>query len=608
MEKCQNSGGAQCTTESRPSVLAGTAGSGKTESRPLWIGLLIFAAALRLWNFPARDEIRDMDEIGYATSGLVAWEGISPGWCFVPAGPQIWTGWTWAATRSAWELAHVPRGTPPLLKPLKAIDTALFKTDEDLGGLRRLMLSISLVIALAGVYGGYRVGAKYGRLPGGLLIGGLVACMPLFVENAGILKSSCDAWMFGILAVSSAATLSRMSRAWVPGVFLGLAIGSRIDMVVLAPLMLWAMWDNWGPSNLLKPALKAALAAAVTAFMTAPWAVTGFLTVLRGISLTRVVGYSYSSTESPRLRTLQQLAWEQGLGPFLLAIVAGLALFFYKAQRKSDLQATTAAPHAPPPQRERIDLLKHSVLAILAVFTTASLFIGQYQLMRYHGAPLIVLLVAGAVAVGKLLARLSQKAAVIVALILLALPLSQSFVLVLNRNAFYSPDASTEWIEKHVPAGTVVYLHANMAVRPILPTAAAADAIWATVANDQAWRTKLREGLQRFSLPDTELPRGLSENNLCMDRSVSRRWFILGGDHSKRPRYDVRPISLSKTFNLSIEQAIQEMSTNGGVLLWREWPQLDPLPPGMGQPAVAWLNSQGHGTRIFVSPGTPLVN
>jgi len=269
---------------------------------------VVFAALLRLWIFPSSDELRDPDEIGYVTGGLVAWEGILPGWRSVPAGPQTWMGWVYVGARSAYELMSLARAhtAPTVLMPFMAVDRALFRTYEDLGGLRELMLWTSFLVSLCGVYGGYRIGARYGGATGGLLVGGLVATLPIYAEFTGISKSCSDAWMLGILAIACAATIQGTRRFWASGILLGLAIASRIDMVLVGPLILWMLWDNQNTEGLWKSALRLAVVSTVRAILAAPWAVLGFVGLLRTIGMARVVGYW--TTESPRLTTLKDLA------------------------------------------------------------------------------------------------------------------------------------------------------------------------------------------------------------------------------------------------------------------------------------------------------------
>lgn len=546
-----------------------------TPGKALPIVLLMLAALLRIWNLPDRQEVRDWDEIGYVTDGLVAWEGISPGWGSVPAGPQTWIGWFYAAGRSGWEMPRPQGGAtvPLVLKPYMAIDQALFKTYEDLSGLRQLLLWISLVVALAGVYGGYRLGAKYGGAAGGLLMGGLVAVLPMYIEFSGIAKSCSDAWMLAILAISCAATMAGTKRRWLPGVLLGLAIGSRIDMVLVAPLVLWALWDNPEAGPAWKGMLTTLALALAATLLSAPWAVQGFVGILRNIGLSRVTGYW--TTESPRLTTLKSLAWGEGLGPVLLATIIGLFLLPAGAR------------------------LKRGVLVGFAALMAATMFAGDYQPMRYHGGPLIALLTCAAVAVGALLQQWPRPAVALAAL-LLALPLVQSVRAAISMKSSYVPETSTEWIDEHVPAGTTVYLHPGFIARAILPTEAAADAIWRVLTDDQAWRIKLQDGFRRFSLPEGRLPRALSEDNLCKDRGGCRRWFILGGGRSSRPRYDVRLVPMSATFGLQRGTLVAEFKRTGGVVVWRT--RAGGMPEGLGEPWVKWLSRNGEGTLIFVSP------
>jgi hypothetical protein len=427
---------------------------------------------------------------------------------------------------------------------------------------------------LAGVYGGYRLGAKYGGSAGGLLIGGLVATLPMYLELCAQTRSTSDAWMLAILAVSCAVTLRGAKRKWLPGVWLGVAIGARIDMVVAAPLVLWALWDNPEPGAAWKWVFATAGWALVGALLAAPWAVGGFLAMLRSIAMVRVLGMFFT-TQSPRLETLGSLVWGEGLGPVLLATVVGVCLF-------------------RPGTR-----LKGGVLAAFAALMVATMFVGPHEPMRYHGGPLIALLTCAAVAVGAFFLRW-PKPALVLAPLLVALPLVQSVRTILRHRAAYVPDAAVQWIDEHVPAGTVVYLYPGSIVRAVLPTEAAADAIWGMCASEQAWRIKILDGLHRFSLKEGRLPRALSEDNLCLDRSRGRRWFILGGGQSDRPRYDVRLVEASATFGLQRNTLAKAFKETGGVVLWPI--AAGGVPDGLGEPWVKWVNGRGQETLVFVSP------
>jgi hypothetical protein len=482
------------------------------------------------------------------------------------------------ATRSTWDLLRQPPSTPKPLKPFTAIDQALFDTYADLGALRQLMLWISLGISMLGVIAGYRLGLKYGGEAGGVLIGGVVALLPMYVEFAGMSKSYSDSWMLGIASISCAATLTGPRVSWVPGVLLGLAIGSRIDMVVVAPLVIWGLWDNLGTRGLFAIALRTAFTCALTLIVVAPWLMIAFVGTLRAIAMVRVLGYW--NVESPRLTTLKALTWTEGLGPILLTTIAGY--FVLRAESR----------------------FKKWVLGVLALLMISTMFIGHYQVMRYHGGPLIAIFTAAAVGAGAILNRLAKWQALAVAVCLLILPSVQSLRTAMFQRSLRHTDHSTEWVEKHVPPGTIVYLHCTFACKTVLPTTAAADAIWKQVANDQAWQTKLEDGLRRFSLPTERFPRAMSEDNLCMDRAICRRWFIMGGGSQALPRYDVRPFDISTTFGLHGSEIGEEFKRTGGVLIWRT-ASTERLPPELGEPFVKWVNSYGNGTLLFVSPDIP---
>jgi hypothetical protein len=560
------------TTENAPGASRPTA-NGKIAL----IIVLALGAFLRLWNFPAAQEVRDWDEIGYTCDGLMAWEGLPPGWASTtPAGPQTWIGWFYAGGRSGLEFLKLRKDktSPPLVKPYAAVDQALFKSYENLDGLRFVLLSFSFVLALAGIYGGYRLGVRYSGIGGGLLLGGLVAMLPLYIELCAIAKSCSDAWMFGLLAIACAATTTGAKRCWLSGAFLGLAIGSRMDMLLTVPLVLWALWDSQQTGSFWKTIL-ATMAVTLGAFIIGtPFAVESFVGLARTAVSARLLGYWTS--KSPRLDTLKDLVWNQGLGLALIPMIIGVFLF-------------------PPGTR-----LKRAVLLAIVVLLLSTMFDGRYMVMRYHGGPILALLFCIAVAAGSLLRKMPGKLAVPLAALLLILPLAQTVRAVISTKATFVPENSTEWIDGHVPAGTTVYLHPGFISRAVLPTEAAADAIWDLLTENHAWRTRMNEGFQRFSLPKGYLPRALSEDNLDQDRGIARRWFILGGGRSSRPRFDVRLISLSATFGLQRSNTGAEFQRTGGVVVWRT--AASGMPSGLGEPLIKWVNSNGDGTMIFVSP------
>jgi hypothetical protein len=155
------------------------------------------------------------------------------------------------------------------------------------------------------------------------------------------------------------------------------------------------------------------------------------------------------------------------------------------------------------------------------------------------------------------------------------------------------PDDAVKWVEAHIPAGANVFL--NSRFDDPLPTPQCADRLWQEEMNNDAAVKKFRSGLARFHLPETEIPRALSEENMSDERFVRRGWFILGSrSWITDPRYEIHLYQESRLF--TPDDPVPEFSKIGGVLIW----PLDPI-PGL-HPVVQWTNSQGKGTFIYCSP------
>src|SRR5262249_34438204 len=152
---------------------------------------------------------------------------------------------------------------------------------------------------------------------------------------------------------------------------------------------------------------------------------------------------------------------------------------------------------------------KRFALAGFLGLLLASMFIGPYQPMRYHGGVILTLVLTGAVGLGGILSRW-PRLGLPLAVLILVLPVFQCYRTVLARSG-RNPVEATAWIEDNVPPGTIVYLYPAFQLRPLLPTEKAADAIWTEVTDQQAWRRKFARGLRRFHLSLDYIPRCLSE-------------------------------------------------------------------------------------------------
>ena len=81
---------------------------------------------------------------------------------------------------------------------------------------------------------GYKQAGGTGALAGGLL----AAALPIVLEMSIQARPYGIAWSFALLAAAAAATGRERSRALRAGVCLGVAVASRIDMVMVGPLVL----------------------------------------------------------------------------------------------------------------------------------------------------------------------------------------------------------------------------------------------------------------------------------------------------------------------------------------------------------------------------------
>jgi hypothetical protein len=553
----------------------------KFMTKSTFIGLLAILAVgalLRAWNFPRFHEVRDVDEIGYMSSGLVLWEGMIPGFHASPAGPQTWLSWAYAAGKSSWYLVH-PTGAiaaaPSKVRPLLAIDAALFDIYQDMAPLHRYMVAISFVIAMGGIYGAYRLGAYYGGLWTGVALGGLVAVLPMFVEYAAQSKPYSDAWSFALLSLYSAAVLRGSRRCAQTGIFLGLAAASRIEMISLLPLVLWMFWDNKETVASWKPAMKTAGIAAVVVMCVAPWLLTSVIGFVRTVVTIRVTGVIIES--HPRMRTLLELSWTQGLAVVALLVVIGWPVML------------------------RAKSLCRWVLLLYGALMVLSMFSGPYVPTKYHSVPLIV----GLTFAGLVMAEISNRwpnAVGPLAGVLLVLPAIATVRQVIAQRSDWVDSDPTAWIEEHVPPGTPVYVSLNMNLRTPLPTPASADAIWSDVTDSLAWRRKFQRGLERFHLDSAYFPRALSEDNLVLDRSLIRRYFILGSEPQvPRPRYDVQLIFAGPVFG--VRDLPGTFATKGGVVIWNNVRnESSKAPAFLGKPIVQWTTDTGMGNEIYCSP------
>ncbi len=534
---------------------------------PRWLLclLLLAALALRAADFPGRYVYRDGDERPYTQSGLALWEGMTPTNKYCPAGPQIWISWLYAgfySTRDFLLPSREDAAVPFVLRPFVAVNHALFDIYHDWSRLRQIQSAVNFAATLAAVAAGFELGRKRGGLPAALIVAGMAAAMPIWVELSVEARPYTLAWDCGLIAFYFSAKGSDGTSA----IFMGLAVASRIDMLVLVPL---AWTDLWPSDRFMRRAARYTALAALTTLLVAPWLLTNLIGNVREIATIRVAipdAKSDSTTSA-----LNEIFIQQGLG--VVIILAMTSLFL------------------APPGRTK----PRWMAAIYVLLLTLSMLKATNFGIRHQGGPFVALIAFSAVGASALwkrwpaLAWVAAAAAIAPTFVVAALDVAAT------RQAYVAPHP-TEWLERHIMPGTRVYLSPR--IHDPLPTQAASDALWAEVADGDAWKAKIETAMKRYHISADELPRALSEENMIQERGNRREWFILGGlPKLQEPRFDIRVIMSSPVFG--VQDASAEFRRTGGVLIWDDFDGRSP--DGLGQPVVQWVNGDGKGVRVYCS-------
>jgi hypothetical protein len=218
------------------------------QQRPILLAafiVLLSALAIRLWLMPPLYNQPHIDEPGYMIDGLLVLEGATPGFKFAPGAATTWPGFVYGALSAMGHLLapseEIAR-QPLVLRPLFAIDRALFDAYADYSGLRAVVMGAVLISTLFGVLMACLLGAVRAGWPGALLCGGLMAFAPAIATLSVEARPYAAAWSFGIAAIAFSALLSGRWRWIAAGLFFGLAVACRIELVLIAPLIVWEYW------------------------------------------------------------------------------------------------------------------------------------------------------------------------------------------------------------------------------------------------------------------------------------------------------------------------------------------------------------------------------
>jgi hypothetical protein len=509
-------------------------------------------------------------------------EGLPLGRGFAPSGPITWFVALYAGigTIVTW-LSHNADTLqfPGVLRPVAALEVTLFRIYADLSVLR---LTVALFVSLLSLWAvwaiarfGYKQAGSAGALAGGLL----AAALPIVLDMSVQTRPYGVAWSFALLAAAAAATGRERSRALRAGVCLGVAVASRIDMVMVGPLVLLVLCLDSNDSKQISRAVRIFAAASMISFLlVAPWYLPHLVDNLRNILSVRILH------TLPNAGGAAFEAWRTwlaaGIATPLIVALAGL------------LTASLT--------RRWIAVACGVWLLVLAVLGSHPDSFG----LRHDGALVVAIIIAAPLGLRMLGAFCQGTNKQVFSAVLVIFACAPALWYGLKTTASLArsraPDDSITWIEQHVPPGKRVFAQ-GLSFQTLLPTAEAGERLWSQVVEPNAWLGKWDYDVAKCGYGGFPPLRVMSEDHLAQDRGNRRRYYILAAPvSSDRPRYDLWIVSEGSFYDLHANEAMDRLCKEGGVYLHRGAP-ISQLPA----PAASWPGLDSEGTYIYrVAPGS----
>lgn len=532
--------------------------------------VLLLGFLLRVYTLPGRYEQRNIDEPAYVASSLLLIEGVTPGHHAVPGGLQFWAQWMYVGFQGAWNLFHpIPEEAQLGLKqgrPLYALDRAIFDNYRDISHLRNFTLWCNIGYGLLAIAAAWKFGDMAGGFYGALAAGGMIAFLPIYVDLAGTSRPHIAALSMVVLCVIAVTRSRGLEQIGPAAVFFGLAVGTRIEMGTVLPLIAAIAITDAGWIRGIRRLVIFGIYALVTFMAIAPW----WLMTLFG-NIRSIVGSRFQVGVVGGVSTGDVVV--EFL--FLNALLVPTLLMFLSWRRAIRIRHGWVIPAA-------------------ATLIFGTMLAGGNNAIAYQTPVVMTVILIAAMGVQELPARMTRP--VLVALLVsFACAAGFSIRQTMHYKAAYVPDEAADWVEAHVPPGTRVYWPHGLSKLP-LPTEAAATAMWDEMMNDDGWRRKTAWALQTPNDWKRPLPRSTSDEIMLKERANVRLWFILGGrPEVKAPRFDIRQHGSSLTFG--VRDPIGDFQKTGGVLVWR-----GDRPTQLGEPEISWTKNQTSGTFIYVAP------
>jgi len=396
-----------------------------------------------------------------------------------------------------------------------------------------------------------------------------MALLPLFVDFSLQARPYIAGWSLGLVALYYALASPHRKAFTRSAIFMGLAVSSRIDMVLLLPIVWNQMW-NGQRHSWLRGMLRYHAVLIALFLIVAPWFLMTLIACFRAVGTAR--GSTTGLVVANPMSVFRELIWDQGMVVHVALLLCAIAIWILR-----------------PPRRW--------FLAGYLLFAGLSVFKGAAHGLRYQGAPILLMIVVAIPAMEILQRRFA--AASLALSVAALLPLAgQTVRLVAAVRRNYVPDFATQWVEEHVPPGAMIYLRPAL-INP-LPTLEAADDAWAEVSALSAYQRKFSSGINRFGLTSNQIPRALSEVNLALERGNRRFLFILGGRQwIQAARFDIRVFGFGPVFG--VRDLFYDFKQTGGVVILRGAAD-DPIAAALGTPTTQWLGPSGAGTRVYCSP------